>query len=127
MKQIYDAITGRILRTVVCSDTQYQYQVKTGESMVAGEGGNATHYVLEGTITSKIVNTASIDKTDILANGEDKAIISSLFNPSVVLIQGQEEIIIDGQVEITLDSKRSISAICRAVPYLDKEFIINAS
>ena len=126
MRQIYDN-TGRILRTVVCSPTQYQYQAQTGESMVAGEGGNATHYISDGVITLKTVNTASIDKTDILANGEDTAIISNLFNPSIVLIQGQEEIVTDGQVEITLDSKRSISVICRSVPHLDKEFIINAN
>ena len=96
--------------------------------MVAGEGNDANHYVGGGVVTAKTANTATINKTDIDADGVDEAIISNLYNPSDVrLIPGGTETVTDGVLEVTADSACTIEVLCRAVPHLDKEFTINAT
>ena len=130
MKQIYDIVTGEILRTVVCSSSQYQYQAKTGEGILAGGevGADNTHYVLNGVLTAKIENPAIADKISITADGVDKVTISEIYNPSEVIVSySAREIVTDGIMEITADDVCVIKVRCRSVPYLDKEFIINAT
>ena len=130
MKQIYNITTGEILRTIICSSSQYQYQVKTGEGILAGGeiGADNTHYVLNGALTAKTENPAIADKVLITADGIDKITISEIYNPSEVIVSySAREIVIDGTMEITADGVCTIKVKCRSVPYLDKEFSINAT
>lgn len=127
MRQIYNK-TGKILRTVICSESQYQYQCTREEQMVAGEGSGGTHYIKNGVITLRSANTAIVDKTIITADGTDKAILSKLHNPSTVKVSGADEVVVtDGTLEITADSVFDLQVRCDTVSQLVKEFTINAT
>jgi len=128
---LYDSITGRILRCVQCHESMIGVQLQEeNAAFIKGKANDEIQYI--DAVTSEILNKtelpATVDKIEILANEEDIVIISNLPNPSIVKINEAEGYeVTDGSFEFTVDTPGEYSLLCSAFPYLDKEFIVNAS
>ena len=87
---IYD-VTGRI--ESVYSGKFPNVQISGGLAFLDAstiEGDDTTHYVTGGVITERPENTATIDKTEIDADGVDSVTISNIPNNSEATIKGPD-------------------------------------
>jgi len=125
---LYDKITGEILRVGVCSEDVFELQKQEATvEIMEGIANDLVQYVFDGVVTDKVENPAEISKTIMLANGVDTAIISNLPNPTTVWFDGVEYTVTDGIFEFTVDTPGELRIRCESFPYLDKEFMVNAS
>jgi len=126
----YNKITGEIKALISCPSTMKDAQITVDEAAIEGTADDLTQYINPDTleITDKSDLPAILDKTEIIANAQDQAIISGLPNPTVVTVDeiGAYEVT-DGDFEFTVDTSGEYQIICKAFPYLDKEFTVNAS
>ncbi len=70
---------------------------------------------------------ATIDKTEVDADGTDTVTISNLPDPTDVLVDETHYTVTDGSFEASFDSAGEYPIICRNKFYLNKEFTVNAS
>jgi hypothetical protein len=127
---VYSNASGKILRTGICPDEMVDIQ-KLGvlEEAIEGEAHDLTQYINteDQTVVNKTENPATINKTDISANGVDSATISGLPTDSLVTANNMSYEVTDGIFEFTIDSIGIYVIRCDSFPYLIKEFTVNAS
>jgi len=70
---------------------------------------------------------ATIDKTEVDADGLDTITISNLPNPTAVIVDEQTYTVTDGAFTASFDTAGEYLIVCRSKWYLDKEFTIDAS
>ena len=70
---------------------------------------------------------ATIDKTQVDADGTDTVTISNLPDPTDVLVDSTHYTVTDGSFEASFNSAGEYLIVCRNKFYLNKEFVINAS
>lgn len=124
--QIYDPLTGRIKRTVRCPEEQKRGQCQKGEKMLCGEGDNATCYIDQNRIVKKEKNPVVFSKIKVQADNQDQITISALHETSRIIIDGEEILVTDGELILTFDTPSQVKIKCCAIPFLDREVIINA-
>lgn len=127
---IYNNSTGEILRYGVCPISDFDSQITSpSEAIIEGTYNDVVNYIdiVTNTPAIKADLPAYIDKVTMSANGIDVVTISSLPNPSIVILENIFHEVTDGTFEFTVDTAGEYRITCKAFPYLDKEFIINAS
>ena len=127
---VYDERDGRIKRNVICPTNMVDIQIGIGESYIVGQADPNLQYIdtSDKKAMYKSELMVEIDKVEIISDGIDTAIISDLPDPSIVIVN---DIYIyevtDGSFEFTIDTPGEYKIKCSAFPFLDKEFVINAS
>lgn len=130
---IFDATSGIINRQIECPSSMIAANVKVGEDYIEQpEVDDAIEKV--DTITrlpvGKPANTVVSNKLQVVADGVDAVTLSSVPNPSVVLVRGimrrQRVDVTDGTLVWTTDLPGSYTISVKSPGYLEKEFAINA-
>lgn len=103
---IYETESGRIVANLSCEEFMLQLHVDEypGCAAIPGKYSTQGYYVLVGQITPRpaLSDVASWDQITIVTDGEDKAILSDLPNPSTVVVGFvQDEIEVPDSVEVT--------------------------
>ena len=126
---IYNRTNGKIERAGSCPDGMEHLQVfLPTDEIIAGEADINNHYIVGGVLTTRPANPATIDKTEIIANGRDVAVISNLPNPSeVLIIPIGRYTVTDGSIEFSTDTAGDYKITISSFPYLDKEFTVHAN
>ena len=88
---------------------------------------NIKYYIFEDSIFAKETMTTSINKTEIVANGIDKATISNCPENAVVSGDLAGTVGVDGLIEVTASVPKEINIKLVLYPYLNKEITINAT
>ena len=125
---LYDKITGEILQTGVCTPADFSSQLQVaGRALLEGIANDMTQYIVTGTVADKVENPATIDKTEISADGIDVATILDLPDFTTIWFDGTEYVVTDGIFEFTIDTPGEYVIRCESFPYLDKEFTVYAN
>lgn len=99
---IYDVATGRIRQVTTCDAEFLDIQpIGPGQSAreVSEDVNNADDYMEGGFPVPR--PTLAFDKTTIVANGVDEAVLANLPNPTTVLVDGAEHVVTDGTFELS--------------------------
>ena len=78
---IYDPATGAILRRQNCADVEVPYlgpNVVIADPATSENWSDLTHCVIDGALTERVPMEPHANKTTILSDGTDEAIISDL-------------------------------------------------
>lgn len=124
---------GEIIQSGNClsSSIQDQRPLLTDE-VIEGISDDSLHYIPDlntPVITLKPQNTITINKTEVIANGVDKIILSNVLINSNISITGPILLsnITDGSaIELTFSTLGEYKIIIDLFPYLIYEQIINA-
>lgn len=96
---------------------------KTGEAVLSGVSGSPkTQRVVDGALVDRDINAASLDVTEIDADGVDTATISGIPNPSTVTVTGpieSEQTVTDGTLEVTTNTTGEYKIKISSFPYQD--------
>lgn len=127
---IYATDTGEIKRNVSCPESMRLAQLTDGESYVLGAYEDDKQYIDidTGSVVNKTKMPAIINKTEIQADGLDAVVISNLPVPVLVFVSeiGSYDID-DGEFGFTIDTPGEYRIKCFSFPFINKEYIVNAS
>jgi hypothetical protein len=112
---IYDAASGRFLRTVIGAPEQLILQTQDGEDFLIGELSGDTHYVAEGEATLRPIQ-------DIIISGTS---VTNIPTNAEVTIAGQTVTVLDGVLTLNFAVPGSYPFKVVAWPYLDYVGVIN--
>ena len=119
-----------VIRNIMhCQAPGAGYAVDTGLSTieVGPEVGIGTHYIAEGVALEKQLMPLVITNTHLVADGLQEAVISGI--PEGVQVEwpdGQTDIVTGGEIRFSVDLAGTYTFRFTAVPYLDKEVVIEA-
>lgn len=122
---IYESNTGRIIRNVNCPADLVNIQIQEGENYIEGEYIGKTFYIQDGYASMRLANLAIIDKTTIIADGNDKVTISNA--SGVLRLKGVEYVITESIIELTFDTAGDYTVFIESFPYLPWEVTIHAT
>lgn len=120
---LYDIATGEIVGNFTGLAEQVPYQLLEGQSFVKGKSDDLIHYIVDGVITDKPSMDLTLDKSAIIANGVDEAVIGNV--PIGAVCQGVE--IDDGELIFTTDKVAEHVLKFELFPYLDGEVTIHGT
>ena len=123
----YDLDNGIILGHSITTEPNL---TRPGIGIVLGKFDRATTYFPNGQETTRPINIATLDKTDIDADGVDVATISDIPAGTKYAISGpipQAGEIVGTELEITTTIAGEYKVTLRSFPEVEKEFIINAT
>lgn len=127
---VYDLGTGEIDHEGICHPTVFDLQpLPVNHAIIDTEGvtGAEGHYVDGGNILVRTSYPYSINKTEVIANGQDTVEISGLHVPTtVVWPDGEETIETDGYATFTLDMPGVYTVQLSATPYLTEVVDVTA-
>lgn len=123
---IFDPRSGKIHRVIIAPFGVAQDQVQEGESWVGGHSDDLIHYVDGGLIVNRPTMPCTIDKPQILADGNDLATISGLPEPCTVSFKGEEYEVTDGSFSFTANIPGIFTVEIEAFPYLPATFTVEA-
>ena len=128
---VYTTATGEILREVQCTEEQFAAQYNSSvESLLQVDEhvDEGLYYISGGVLTARSVLGTSLDKSNIDADGVDKATISSVPSGTDVFVNFEYfEQCDDGTVEISSDEADRIFVELYNFPYQKQEYTIYAS
>jgi hypothetical protein len=75
-------------------------------------------YVVDGQLVPRPVADIQIDRTEILADDKDMAIVTGLPVPCVVLVDGEPVTVEDGRLEMTSDMPATYSIVFDQFPVM---------
>jgi hypothetical protein len=105
---VYESTTGRILKSGTCPPSMLGIKAKEGETALAGDGLDSTHYVDISADVPALTKKSEIpgfDRTVVAADGVDAATITGLPNPTfVTLSTGAGASVEDGTLALTFDT-----------------------
>ncbi|WP_115746929.1 hypothetical protein [Escherichia coli] len=115
---VYDDSTGEILWNTTCPESAAEIQTSELDGregiIVDSDVNGKTNYVVDGTITPRPV--FEFNKTTILADGEDSAVISDM--PACkITVDGEEYEHLGGDFEITSDMAGNYNFVIVHFPY----------
>jgi hypothetical protein len=93
--------------------------VETGDVLVHS-------YVLDGVLTPRPVAPISIDKTEILADGEDSALITGLPIPCEIQIDGVPQVIDDDELHLVATMPATYSVRFDQWPFVPWSTVVTA-
>jgi hypothetical protein len=102
-------------------------QCQDGEAYIEGHYHWDEYYMRNGTPTLRPELPATIDRTNLTADGIDTATITNLPNPSTVTVNRQSVTVEDGTLELTFDLPGSYVVKVESFPYLPWEVAIHAT
>jgi hypothetical protein len=133
---VYRNSDGMILRTGEFQEGVLASQAGAGETAISGTADDILEYISGGSVTSRPVISATWNKTSIIANGIDSAILgSALPNPTSVLVSvppgatlPPEEIVVTGSFSFATPIAGSYTIkVIPPFPYQPHEQVIIAS
>ena len=127
---VYDEVTGRIFSHITASleETLDLQQILAG-FLLTKVGGKFDQYIDVATELpiDKDAMSANWDKTSIIADGSDTAVLSGLPANATVFIDDTPFVVSDGILNFTASSPGEYRFMIDEVQYLKKEWIVNAS
>ena len=118
---------GKILRTGSCPSNMVALQAsETDKHVIEGIADDVTQYIVDYIVCDRPAFPGVLSSSSIIADGVDGVTISSLPNPTLVMINGSNYEVTDGIFEFTLDIPGKYKILCQAFPYQDKEFEVTA-
>ncbi len=128
---VYDTSTGEILREVLCAEIMKDAQYNTGSESIMEVDESVDqekYYISGGVVTARSALGTSIDKSNIDADGVDKATISSVPSGTDVYVnKAYSEQCNDGDVEVSSELAKTIRIELYNFPYQKQEYTIYAS
>ena len=140
---IYNTLTGEILRVLKTNSDNIFLNLLENEGFIEGDSINTSERVdLETeTIVVKSEGVSLIDKSEMLADGVDKVIVSNLEDTNVITVYLEvldEQLGVtrieesanspeNGIFEFTTESVGTYAIIVTGFPYLPKTFVITAT
>lgn len=117
---LYHVSSGLIVQYMEVSERELFLYETTGRAAIptTSAANLSSLYVLDGVATPR-PSLTGFDKTAILADGADTAILSGLPNPCTILINGQEHIVTGGTLELDADYPGTYRVEIRHFPYRD--------
>jgi hypothetical protein len=115
----YDPVTGEILRSGQCQESDIELQAGDGQSVIERENPDhhdSNAYVMEGVITERPAMPATID---ILT-------ISDVPEGVVLTIEGTDYTITDGTAELSFTLPGTYQVKLALWPYVDAQFEVTA-
>lgn len=125
---IYEESTGRVMNINQCSDfMSYGHEsIGNGLAIIPVSSANKNIYIDNGVIKDKSPSPHLIDKTDIIADGDDSITIANLHNPTrVTWPDGVTTEETDGYISFTMDEAGDFTVQLDAAPYIRE--VINVS
>lgn len=127
---VFNKITGEIHKTVCASQSVAHIQAQIGENWVAcaEDTNDLKHWINPITLLreDRPVMPGTLDKPQILADGNDLATISNLPQPCTVTFKGQQYPVEDGSFSFTANIPGSYTVEVEAFPYLPATFTVEA-
>lgn len=126
---VHDA-SGKILRYGSCPQSMVGAQAEAGETVREGTADPGSQYWDGTQLADRPPMPSSIDKLTAVADGVDVVTISGLPNPTDVRITGpafDAFEVTDGTLELTFDPPGKYTVRLSSFPYLDQEYVINAT
>jgi len=124
---IYNEATGRVFQNAATLEDNVEAYLSEGQKFILGEANSDTHYVVDNGLAIRPIMPCLINKTSIIANNIDAAIISNLPNPSTVYVDGQTLIVEDGTLSIKVGTIKKYPVRVMSFPYLDWEVTIHGT
>lgn len=125
---VYDTTTGEILRVGECPSYMVADQPGTGEDVLEEYGDYDTQYVVAGALTPRPSVAASIDKTEIQADGFDTATITGIpAGWAYEISNGETGATVGGDIELTALEAGTFTLRFTNWPYQDIEYTLTAS
>lgn len=122
---------GEILRTGSCPGSMFAIQSEAGENITEGSADDVIQYIDTSlgipSIANKPALGASIDKTEIVANGTDLATITGLPDNTTVTVDNTTYEVTDGELEFSSDVPGTFEIVCTAARRLSQVFIVEAT
>lgn len=122
---IYNTATGEIVKTLSVDDTLLEANYVAGtQDWIAGAYDAREYYVSGGAATPRPANTATADKSEIVADGVDALTISSIPAGTQATILGPTMSSItvdDGQLVITVEVPGDYVVSLVSFPEVDAE------
>lgn len=122
---IYNPLTGEILRSGSCVESDVELQIQPGEALVLGASNDVLHYVLNGEIVDR--PSFNISKTEIVADDLDEAVIADLPDPITVTVDGVAYEVTGGSLAITSPMPATYNIEIDHWPYLPFSTEVTAS
>lgn len=124
---VYDTLTGEILRTGSCSESDVSLQPQEGESVGVGEAADDVHYVLDGKPELRIPCPYNRTKSTITADGVDEVNFYGLpANCTVIWPDEFESVINDGSIQYSVDYPGTYTFILRSPIHLERSVEVEA-
>lgn len=119
----YEKNTGKILSGFKAEPDELYFYQSDEIGIIENEYNGFTHYVLNGEVVERPFNSITTNKTEILANGSDEIIFSSVPSNSRIIIQSYDEtyeyigIINDGTESFSTSIPGAYSVLIECFPY----------
>ena len=127
---IYENTTGKVLRLLQCPSEFIDLNVTNTEAYLENTTLSDSQYVVNGTPTPRPEMSITASGSSILANGSDVITFQNIPTNSQCFIVGpinNEVTITDGTLDFVTNQVGTYTIKFECFPYLEKEFVINAT
>lgn len=124
------ADTGRLLRVATATGSDHaNAMLDTGEDWIeiTDRVSPDDYYVSAGVLTAKTSLTATWNKTAIDADGVDEAVLSTLPNPTTVVVDTTKFTVTDGSFELSAEDPGDYRVLVDSYKHHREEFTISAT
>ena len=120
---------GQILRTGSCPQSMFALQmIDADDFILEGSANDVTQYIdmVTHTVTDKPDITATLNKVELLADGEDSIIINDLPIPCTVTLDAVDYEVLDSSFEFTVDLPGEYQIAITALNHIDYSNTVTA-
>ena len=122
---VYNPVNGQILRAGRCPENMVTIQAGLNELTLVGQGGDDKHYILNQIITIRPTMPIAVNKTIIVADGVDSAILTGIPENAVMTSRYGDNQITGGTVTLTNNVAETLTLKFVLFPYLDFDLALD--